>query len=70
LFDEGLGDVFVVRVAGNVLNNELLGSIEYAVEHLGTQLVVVLGHERCGAVAAARETIATKGEAPDTFNRS
>ena len=64
VFDQGLGDVFVVRVAGNVLNNELLGSIEYAVDHLGAQLIVVLGHERCGAVKAARETIAAKGEAP------
>jgi len=64
VFDQGLGDVFVVRVAGNVLNDETLGSIEYAVDHLGAQLIVVLGHERCGAVAAARETIAAKGEAP------
>ena len=64
VFDQGLGDVFVVRVAGNVLNDETVGSIEYAVEHLGTQLIVVLGHERCGAVKAARETIAAKAEAP------
>jgi len=64
VFDQGLGDVFVVRVAGNVLNDETVGSIEYAVEHLGAQLIVVLGHERCGAIAAARETIAAKGEAP------
>lgn len=53
LFDQGLGDLFIVRVAGNVLNDENLGSIEYAVEHLGSRLIVVLGHERCGAVAAA-----------------
>src|SRR4029079_7745052 len=64
VFDEGLGDLFVVRVAGNVLNDETLGSIEYAVDHLGAQLIVVLGHERCGAGAAARDTIAAKGEAP------
>ena len=64
VFDQGLGDVFVVRVAGNVLNDETVGSIEYAVEHLGAQLIVVLGHERCGAIAAARETIAAKAEAP------
>lgn len=64
IFDQGLGDLFVVRVAGNVLNDEILGSIEYAVEHLGTPLIVVLGHERCGAVKAARETIAAKSEAP------
>jgi carbonic anhydrase len=64
LFDQGLGDVFVVRVAGNVLNDETLGSIEYAVDHLGAQLIVVLGHKRCGAIGAARDTIAAKGEAP------
>ncbi len=64
VFDQGLGDVFVLRVAGNVLNDETIGSIEYAVEHLGSPLIVVLGHERCGAVTAARDTIAAKGEAP------
>jgi len=53
LFDQGLGDVFIVRVAGNLLDDENLGSIEYAVEHLGTRLIVVLGHQRCGAVSAA-----------------
>jgi carbonic anhydrase len=64
IFDQGLGDLFVVRVAGNVLNDETDGSIEYAVEHLGAQLIVVLGHERCGAIKAAKETIAAKAEAP------
>lgn len=64
VFDQGLGDVFVVRVAGNVLNDETIGSIEYAVEHLGAALIVVLGHERCGAVKAARDTIAAGGTAP------
>ncbi|WP_346354024.1 carbonic anhydrase [Azotosporobacter soli] len=53
LFDQGLGDLFVVRVAGNVLDAIELGSVEYAVEHLGAKLVVVLGHEKCGAVKAA-----------------
>ena len=53
IFDQGLGDLFVVRLAGHVLNDEALGSIEYAVEHLGTQLIMVLGHDRCGAVTAA-----------------
>lgn len=52
IFDKGLGDLFVVRVAGNVLNDMILGSIEYAVEHLGTPLVLVLGHSGCGAVEA------------------
>lgn len=68
LFDQGLGDLFVVRVAGNVLNDHILGSIEYAVEHLGARLVVVLGHERCGAVRAARDMVAAKTEAPPHIN--
>jgi len=53
LFDEGLGDLFVIRVAGNIVDDAVLGSIEYAVEHLGTKLIMVLGHEKCGAVSAA-----------------
>jgi len=52
-FDTGLGELFVVRVAGNVANPSSLASIEYAVAHLGPQLIVVLGHENCGAVTAA-----------------
>src|ERR1043166_5964031 len=64
IFDEGLGDLFIVRVAGNVLNDEGLGSIEYGVDVLGAHLIVVLGHQSCGAVDAAIKTIATKGKAP------
>jgi carbonic anhydrase len=64
VFDQGLGDLFVVRVAGNVINDEGLGSVEYTVDHLGTRLILVLGHQRCGAVQAAKETIAAKGKAP------
>lgn len=60
VFDEGLGDLFVIRTAGEVVDDVALGSIEYAVEHLGVKLVVVLGHEECGAVKA---TIAG-GEVP------
>ncbi len=52
IFDQGLGDIFSVRTAGNVIGDYELGSIEYAVEHLGCQLVIVLGHEQCGAVSA------------------
>lgn len=52
LFDQGLGDLFVIRNAGNVVDEDVLGSIEYAVEHLHSQLVVVLGHSSCGAVTA------------------
>jgi carbonic anhydrase len=64
VFDQGLGDLFVCRVAGNVIDDHSLGSIEYAVDHLGVRLIVVLGHQRCGAVQAAKETIAAKGKAP------
>lgn len=53
IFDQGIGDLFVVRVAGNTVSPEGLGSIEYAVEHLGARLIIVMGHERCGAVDAA-----------------
>ena len=53
IFDQGVGDVFVVRVAGNVVGTHEIGSAEYALEHLATQLLVVLGHTGCGAVAAA-----------------
>lgn len=52
LFNKGLGEIFVVRVAGNIVAPHELGSIEYGIEHLGANLVVVLGHERCGAVSA------------------
>jgi carbonic anhydrase len=55
VFDEGLGDLFVVRNAGHVVDDAVLGSIEYAVGHLGVSLVVVMGHSSCGAVKAAVE---------------
>ena len=64
VFDQGLGDLFIVRVAGNVINDEGMGSLEYTVDHLGTRLILVLGHQRCGAVDAAKQTIAAKGKAP------
>lgn len=60
LFDSGLGELFVIRVAGNIPDPVVLGSIEYAADHLGTPLVMVLGHERCGAVTA---TVDAKGKA-------
>ena len=53
VFDQNIGDLFVVRSAGNLVDDHALGSIEYAVAHLGARLVVVLGHQRCGAVTAA-----------------
>lgn len=55
IFDQNLGDLFVVRVAGNVASDAVIGSIEYAVRHLGVGLIIVLGHERCGAVRATIE---------------
>ena len=56
IFDAGLGELFVVRVAGNSLSPEVAGSIQYAASHLKTSLIVVLGHEGCGAIKAALET--------------
>ena len=53
IFSAGIGELFVIRVAGNVMDKHQLGSVEYAADHLGTRLVVVLGHEHCGAVGAA-----------------
>lgn len=53
IFSAGIGDLFVIRVAGNVLDSHQIGSVEYAAEHLGSPLVVVLGHTNCGAVHAA-----------------
>lgn len=55
IFDAGIGELFVVRVAGNVINSVNNGSLEYAVEHLGVELIVVLGHQNCGAVSATLE---------------
>ena len=53
IFSAGIGDLFVIRVAGNVMDDHQLGSVEYAASHLGVKLIVVLGHEFCGAVDAA-----------------
>lgn len=53
IFDQGLGDLFVIRVAGNVARDKVIGSIEYAIKFLQTKFIVVLGHEKCGAVTAA-----------------
>lgn len=53
IFDQGVGDLFVIRVAGNVIDEDVTGSIEYAVDHCGTHLVLVMGHKGCGAVTAA-----------------
>lgn len=57
VFDQGLGDLFVIRVAGNVVAPSQIGSVEFATDQFGTQLVVVLGHSHCGAVTACVETL-------------
>ena len=61
VFDQGLGDLFVVRVAGNLINDHILGSIEYAVSHLHTPLVMVMGHSSCGAVTAVAQGVKLSG---------
>lgn len=61
VFDQGLGDIFVVRVAGNIINDHILGSIEYAVAHLHTPLVMVMGHSSCGAVSAVAQGVKLNG---------
>jgi carbonic anhydrase len=53
IFDQGIGNIFVTRVAGNVEDDNMLGSMEYAVEHVGSKLIVVMGHTQCGAVKGA-----------------
>lgn len=62
VFDQGLGDLFVIRVAGNIVAPSQVGSIEFAAERFGTQLVVVLGHSRCGAISATIEQLRTPTE--------
>src|SRR6266567_7161842 len=57
VFDQGLGDLFVIRVAGNIVAPSQVGSVEFAAEQFGTRLVVVLGHSRCGAIAATLEVL-------------
>ena len=61
LFDRGVGDIFVIRVAGNIAGESEIGSIEYGVEHVGTPLLVILGHTKCGAVTAAATHAHTEG---------
>ena len=65
IFDRGLGDIFAVRVAGNIIDTDVTASVEYAVDHLNTQLVVVLGHSGCGAVTAALDHASESSAEPD-----
>lgn len=64
VFDQGLGDLFVVRLAGNVVDADVVGSLEYAVAHLQTKLLMVLGHEGCGAVTAALAAAQDRAKEP------
>ena len=64
IFDQGLGDLFVTRVAGNTFGKDILGSIEYSVAVLGSRLIVIMGHEKCGAVDAAIKGGALPGAIP------
>lgn len=57
IFDQGLGDLFSIRVAGNIVNNDILASIEYAVKYVGSKILVVLGHTECGAIKGAKQGI-------------
>ncbi len=64
VFDQGFGDLFVIRVAGNIIATDVLGSLQYATLHLHTPLVVVMGHESCGAVTAAVDALEGRGTEP------
>src|SRR5215208_7811214 len=64
VFDQGLGNLFVIRVAGNIVAPSLVGSVEFAAARFGTRLVVVLGHSQCGAVLATVEELQRPGETP------
>lgn len=72
IFDEGFGDLFVVRVAGNIVDVDVAASLEYAIDHLHAPLLVVLGHEKCGAVTAAvehmRGNLPSEREPPEIFS--
>lgn len=62
IFDVGFGDLFTIRLAGNIIEEDVIGSLQYAVAHLHTRLVIVLGHEGCGAVTATVEEMLNKAE--------
>ena len=57
IFDQGLGDLFSIRVAGNIVNNDIIASIEYAVKYVGTKVLMVLGHTECGAIKSAKQGV-------------
>ncbi|MGC4100910.1 carbonic anhydrase [Ferruginibacter sp.] len=57
IFDQGLGDLFSIRIAGNIVNDDIIASIEYAVKYVGSKLLVVLGHTECGAIKSAKKGV-------------
>ncbi len=69
LFDAGIGDLFVIRVAGNVADTDEIGSMEYGVDHLGTPLLVILGHTKCGAVTATVQEAQVEGHIPSLIGK-
>ena len=68
IFDQGLGDLFSIRVAGNIVNNDILASIEYAVKYIGSKVLMVLGHTECGAIKSAKQGV-TDGHLTDLLKR-
>ena len=68
IFDQGLGDIFSIRVAGNIVNNDILASIEYATKYIGSKVLMVLGHTECGAIKSAKAGV-TDGHITALLNR-
>lgn len=68
IFDQGLGDLFSIRVAGNIVNNDILASIEYAIKYVGSKVLMVLGHTECGAINSAKQGV-RDGHLTDLLNR-
>lgn len=68
IFDQGLGDLFSIRVAGNIVNEDILASIEYAVKYVGSKVLMVLGHTECGAIKSAKDGV-TDGHITKLLNR-
>lgn len=68
IFDQGLGDLFSIRVAGNIVNNDIIASIEYAVKYVGSKVLMVLGHTECGAIKSAKQGV-TDGHITELLKR-
>lgn len=68
IFDQGLGDLFSIRIAGNIVNNDILASIEYAIKYIGSKVLMVLGHTECGAIKSAKQGV-TDGHITNLLQR-